>query len=74
MAPTTDPSVPRESLIHFGPMTRSVADAALMQNVTAGPHPDDACSLRPKLEIPSVTTSAGPNTLKVSESQPIRRP
>ena len=29
---------------------------------------------RPKLEIPSVTTSAGPNTLKVSESQPIRRP
>ena len=30
---------------------------------------------RPKLEIPSGTvTSAGPNTLKVSDSQPIRRP
>jgi Asp-tRNA(Asn)/Glu-tRNA(Gln) amidotransferase A subunit family amidase len=48
-----DASAPRESLIHYGPMTRSVADGALMQNVTAGPHPDDACSLRPKLEIPT---------------------
>lgn len=48
-----DRSAPRESLIHYGPMTRSVADGALMQNVTAGPHPDDACSLRPKLEIPA---------------------
>ncbi len=45
---------PRESLLHYGPMTRSVADGALMQNVTAGPHPDDICSLRPKLEIPAV--------------------
>jgi Asp-tRNA(Asn)/Glu-tRNA(Gln) amidotransferase A subunit family amidase len=48
-----DIGAPRESLIHYGPMTRSVADGALMQNVTAGPHPDDACSLRPKLEIPA---------------------
>jgi Asp-tRNA(Asn)/Glu-tRNA(Gln) amidotransferase A subunit family amidase len=44
---------PRESLLHYGPMTRSVADGALMQNVTAGPHADDMCSLRPKLEIPA---------------------
>ncbi|HST14860.1 MAG TPA: D-glucuronyl C5-epimerase family protein [Gaiellaceae bacterium] len=29
---------------------------------------------RPKLEVPSGTTSAGPNTLKVSEPRPIRRP
>lgn len=29
---------------------------------------------RPKLVIPSAATSAGPNTLKVSESRPIRRP
>ena len=29
---------------------------------------------RPKLEIPSSNTSAGPNTLKVSNSEPIRRP
>ena len=26
---------------HCGPMTRSIADAALMQNVTSGPHPLD---------------------------------
>ena len=48
----TDRDHPRESLLHYGPLTRSVADGALMQNVTAGPHPDDICSLRPKLEIP----------------------
>ena len=48
-----DRAYPRESLLHYGPMTRSVADGALMQNVMAGPHPDDICSLRPKLEIPS---------------------
>ena len=47
-----DIGVPRESVLHYGPMTRSVADSAIMQNVTAGPHPDDACTLRPKLEIP----------------------
>ena len=48
----TDRDHPRESLLHYGPLTRSVGDGALMQNVTAGPHPDDMCSLRPKLEIP----------------------
>ncbi len=48
----TDRAHPRESLLHYGPLTRSVADGALMQNVMAGPHPDDMCSLRPKLEIP----------------------
>lgn len=47
-----DVAAPRESLIHFGPLTRSVADGALMQNVTAGPHLDDMCSLRPKLVLP----------------------
>lgn len=47
-----DVATPRESLIHFGPLTRSVADGALMQNVTAGPHLDDMCSLRPKLTLP----------------------
>ena len=48
-----DIGTPRESLIHFGPMTRSVDDAAVMQNITSGPHPDDMCSIRPKYEIPS---------------------
>jgi hypothetical protein len=28
---------------------------------------------RPKLAIPSSNTSAGPNTLKISDSEPIRR-
>ena len=43
---------PLESLLHYGPMTRSVADAALMQNVTSGPHADDICSLREAVRIP----------------------
>jgi amidase len=47
-----DVGAPRESLIHFGPLTRSVADGALMQNVTAGPHTSDMCSLRPKYDLP----------------------
>jgi aspartyl-tRNA(Asn)/glutamyl-tRNA(Gln) amidotransferase subunit A len=38
---------------HVGPMARSVADVALLENVMAGPHPSDIVSLRPKLEIPS---------------------
>src|SRR5262245_24389397 len=38
---------------HVGPMARTVADAALMQNVMCGPHPEDIATLRPKLRIPS---------------------
>jgi aspartyl-tRNA(Asn)/glutamyl-tRNA(Gln) amidotransferase subunit A len=38
---------------HEGPMARTVADCALLENVIAGPHPSDVASLRPKLEIPS---------------------
>jgi Asp-tRNA(Asn)/Glu-tRNA(Gln) amidotransferase A subunit family amidase len=37
---------------HCGPMTRSVADAALMQSVTAGPHPLDHDSLRSRVRLP----------------------
>lgn len=37
---------------HCGPMTRSVADAALMQNITSGPHPLDHDSLRQKVTLP----------------------
>jgi Asp-tRNA(Asn)/Glu-tRNA(Gln) amidotransferase A subunit family amidase len=43
---------PLESILSYGPLTRSVADAALMQNIMAGPHPMDVTSL-PKLEIPA---------------------
>ena len=38
---------------HEGPLARSVADCALLENVIAGPHPSDVASLRPKLEIPA---------------------
>ena len=34
-----------DTMSHMGPMTRSVADAALMLNVMAGPHPWDQYSL-----------------------------
>jgi Asp-tRNA(Asn)/Glu-tRNA(Gln) amidotransferase A subunit family amidase len=39
---------------HEGPIARTVADCALLENVIAGPHPSDVASIRPKLEIPSL--------------------
>ncbi len=48
-----DKDHPIESLLHYGPMTRSVADAALMQNVMSGPHVDDMCSLRERVVLPA---------------------
>ena len=44
---------------HEGPMARTVADCALLENVIAGPHPSDVASLRPKLEIPSTLDPVG---------------
>ncbi len=41
-----------DTILHYGPITRSVADAIVMQNVMSGPHVEDMTSLRPKLEIP----------------------
>lgn len=40
---------------HSGPMTRSTADAALMQNVISGPHNQDIASLRSKVRLDSET-------------------
>ncbi|MGB3642909.1 MAG: amidase [Mesorhizobium sp.] len=37
---------------HCGPLARSVADAALVQNVVSGPHPRDHSSLRDKVHVP----------------------
>ena len=37
---------------HCGPMTRSVADAALMQNLTSGPHPLDHDFIRTRVKLP----------------------
>jgi Asp-tRNA(Asn)/Glu-tRNA(Gln) amidotransferase A subunit family amidase len=36
----------------MGPMTRSIDDCILMQNVMCGPHPLDNASIRPKYRIP----------------------
>ncbi|MEM7168568.1 MAG: amidase [Pseudomonadota bacterium] len=38
---------------HEGPMGRTVADVALLQNVMAGPHPLDITTVRPKQRIPA---------------------
>lgn len=43
---------PMETLLHYGPIARSVADAALMQNVMSGQHPADICTLREKVILP----------------------
>ncbi len=48
-----DPPFNLDFYCHAGPMARSVADCALMENVLAGPHPRDIVSLRPKLRIPA---------------------
>jgi Asp-tRNA(Asn)/Glu-tRNA(Gln) amidotransferase A subunit family amidase len=41
------------SVVKYGPLTRTVADAALMQNVMSGPHVEDRCTVREKLHIPA---------------------
>jgi aspartyl-tRNA(Asn)/glutamyl-tRNA(Gln) amidotransferase subunit A len=55
------PEVPPFNLDHYcheGPLARTVADCALLENVIAGPHPSDIASIRPKLEIPADLGSA----------------
>jgi Asp-tRNA(Asn)/Glu-tRNA(Gln) amidotransferase A subunit family amidase len=65
---------------HCGPMTRSVADAALMQNITSGPHPLDHDSLRQTVKLP--LAASGIKGLKIAFSvdlgyvpveEPVRR-
>ncbi|WP_433239156.1 amidase [Streptosporangium sp. CA-135522] len=49
------PAMPPFNLDHYchdGPMARTVADCALLQNVIVGPHPGDVVSLRPAVRIP----------------------
>ena len=49
------PQMPPFNLDHYcheGPMARTVDDCRLLENVMAGPHPEDIVSLRPKLTIP----------------------
>ena len=57
------PQMPPFNLDHYcheGPMARTVDDCRLLENVMAGPHPEDIVSLRPKLTIPEdLPTVAG---------------
>ncbi|WP_067139555.1 amidase [Microtetraspora malaysiensis] len=49
------PAMPPFNLDHYchdGPMARTVADCALLQNTIVGPHPHDVVSLRPAVRIP----------------------
>jgi aspartyl-tRNA(Asn)/glutamyl-tRNA(Gln) amidotransferase subunit A len=49
------PDLPAFNLDHYcqnGPMARTVADCALLQNVLAGPHRDDVATLRPVYTLP----------------------
>ena len=48
---------PLENLLHYGPMVRSVGDAALMQNVMSGQHVADICSLREEQILPEAFES-----------------
>ena len=38
--------------LHYGPITRTVRDAALVQNVISGPHVEDIGTLREEVSIP----------------------
>ncbi len=54
-----------DTYCHNGPMARTVADCALLENALAGPHPNDHTSLRPKFEIPDVATLGGVEGMRI---------
>ena len=43
---------PLEAILQYGPLTRTVADSALMQNVMSGIHPADICTIPQEVELP----------------------
>ena len=47
------PEVAMDMFFHIGPMTRTAADAALMQNVMSGPHACDHATLPQRMRIPA---------------------
>lgn len=57
---------PGEPVLMYGPIARSLGDAALMQNVMSGQHPADLNSLRDTVTIP--TSPALPGSVEGSES------
>lgn len=48
-----DPPWNLESYTHHGPLARTVEDCILLQNIMAGPHPDDIATVKPKLVLPA---------------------
>lgn len=53
---------------HSGPMTRSVIDAALMQNVISGPHDRDIATVRNRVKIDTTQPQASLSGWKVAWS------
>ena len=47
-----EPPFNLDQYCHTGPMSRTVRDTILLQNVMCGPHPSDIASLKPKLRLP----------------------
>jgi Asp-tRNA(Asn)/Glu-tRNA(Gln) amidotransferase A subunit family amidase len=62
----TDRLHPLETMLHYGPITRSVADAALMQNVTSGVHDADVTSLRDRMVLPTAPQSVAGTRIALS--------
>lgn len=61
---------PFESLIHFGPITRTVADCALMLQVMAGPDPRDVFSIEERsFDFPAAVESPSVEGLRVAYSR-----
>ncbi len=48
-----EPPFNLDTYCHSGPLARNVGDLILLQNVLAGPHPQDIASLKPKLTLPT---------------------
>ncbi len=47
------PHLSLDAFMHLGPMTRTPADAALMQNVMSGHHPLDQATVRERVKLPA---------------------
>lgn len=59
---------PGETLLHYGPLARSVADCAVMQNVMSGQHASDLYSLPEKIVLPNQARAQSVAGLRVALS------
>jgi amidase len=55
-----------DTYCHGGPLARTVADTALLENVLAGPDPSDVTTLRPKYVLPDAFEDAAGLRVAVS--------